>query len=58
MTILKGPNYCLGLTFLEFKGSGNLFAKGHKVDDFVLIGIIVSCTLLLTVQVSSHVAFA
>lgn len=58
MTILKGPNYRLGLTFMGFKGSGNLVAKGHKVDDFVLIDRIVSCTLLLTIQVSSCDAFA
>lgn len=55
--ILKGPNYRLGLIFLGFKESGNLVAKGHKVNDFVLIGRIVSCTLFLTVQVSSHDAF-
>lgn len=42
-TILKCPNYRLGLIFLGFKESGNLVAKGHKVNDFVLIGRIVSC---------------
>lgn len=48
MTILKGVNYHLGLSFMGSKGSSNLVARGHNVGDFVLID-----RPLLTVQVSS-----